>query len=101
MGVASARYPSARRRVRDIRWTAKAWEDYRNWQREDWATVEKINALLTECQRHPFAGTGKPEPLKRNLAGLWSRRISLQHRLVYEVTKEAIYVVACREHYQI
>ena len=72
MGISSTCHSSAGCRVRDIRWTAKAWGDYLSWQQEDWAIVEKINALLTECQRHPFAGTGKPKPLKRNLQGLWS-----------------------------
>ena len=61
--------------------------------------MEKINTLLRECQRHPFTGTGKPEPLKRNLQGYWSRRISQKHRLVYRVTAEMVYVLYCREHY--
>ena len=99
MGIAPVSHPPASCRVRDIRWSSVAWTDYLQWQREDWAIVEKINTLLTECQRHPFTGTGKPEPLKRNLAGFWSRRITQQHRLVYEVTAEAIYVATCRDHY--
>ena len=85
--------------MRDIRWDATAWQDYCQWQAEEWAIVAKINALLTECQRHPFIGTGKPEPLRQNLKGFWSRRITHKHRLVYQVSDDAIYVLYCREHY--
>ncbi len=83
----------------DIRWDAAAWQDYCAWQAEDWTIVSKINTLLAECQRHPFTGTGKPEPLRQNLKGFWSRRITQKHRLVYHVSDEAVYVLYCREHY--
>ena len=76
-----------------------AWEQYCYWQAQDKAVFKKINALLKECQRHPFEGSGKPEPLKTNLSGYWSRRINREHRLVYQVTSEAIIIVQCRYHY--
>ena len=85
--------------MREIRWNPVAWEEYQQWQQLDWSVVEKINGLLKECQRHPFTGTGKPEPLKNELAGFWSRRINLEHRLVYRATTEAIYVLRCQGHY--
>jgi toxin YoeB len=77
----------------------KAWEQYLYWQEADKATSRKLNALIRECQRHPFEGTGKPEPLKGDLSGFWSRRITREHRLVYRVTASAIEVVQCRYHY--
>ena len=61
--------------------------------------LEKLNGLIEECRRHPFKGTGKPEPLSGNLAGWWSRRITLEHRLVYRVEKGVIYVLQARYHY--
>lgn len=76
-----------------------AWEQLLYWQETDKATVRKINALIKECLRHPFEGTGKPEPLKGDLAGLWSRRIDREHRLVYRVTDNALEIVRCRYHY--
>lgn len=76
-----------------------AWEQFLYWQETDKATVRKINALIKECLRHPFEGTGKPEPLKGDLAGLWSRRIDREHRLVYRVTDNALEIVRCRYHY--
>ena len=82
-----------------LAWTDHAWEDYLYWQKEDPKILEEINYLLEECQRHPFTGTGKPEPLKNNLSGLWSRRISKEHRLVYLPEDNAIYILACRFHY--
>ena len=84
-------------------WSAAAWRDYVEWQREDPKVLERINALITEALRDPFKGTGKPEPLKRNLAGWWSRRITGEHRLVYRVRgtgdAQALEVLACRYHY--
>lgn len=82
-----------------ISWTDLAWEDYLSWQAEDSHIVATINALLEECRRHPFTGTGKPEPLKGDLTGFWSRRITREHRLVYLPEDSTIYVVACRYHY--
>ncbi len=76
-----------------------AWEDYLYWQQNDKSTLKKINGLIKESLRTPFAGTGKPEALKENLKGFWSRRINLEHRLVYKVEDDAIYILQCRYHY--
>ena len=77
----------------------RAWEDYLYWQQNDRTILKKVNALIKEAMRSPFEGTGKPEPLKENLAGFWSRRITLEHRLVYKVENEAMYILQCRYHY--
>lgn len=84
---------------RDISFTAAGWEDYQYWFNQDKKTLSKINKLISEVVREPFAGTGKPEPLKENYAGYWSRRIDKHHRLVYSVTDHGITVIACRFHY--
>ncbi len=77
-----------------------AWEDYLHWQAEDPRVLARVNLLLKECIRDPFRGTGKPEALKRNLSGWWSRRITNEHRLVYRVTgsgeAQALEVAQCR-----
>jgi toxin YoeB len=78
---------------------SEAWEDYLYWQQNDKATLRKLNALIKECMRTPFEGTGKPEALKENLQGFWSRRISLEHRLVYKMEDNAIHIIQCRYHY--
>jgi toxin YoeB len=75
------------------------WEDYISWQNEDKKTLKKINALIKNIQSYPFEGIGKPEPLKYDLAGLWSRRIDLEHRLVYKVEGNDLYIYSCRYHY--
>jgi toxin YoeB len=80
-------------------WSDQAWEDYLYWQKNDPRKVEEINSLLEECRRDPFKGTGKPEPLKYDLSGLWSRRIDKEHRLVYLPEDSCIYIVQCRHHY--
>ena len=81
----------------------EAWGHYTAWIDEDRKVVARINALIAECQRDPFHGTGKPEPLKRNLTGWWSRRITTEHRLVYRVRGvgegQALEVLSCRYHY--
>ncbi|MGV7208460.1 Txe/YoeB family addiction module toxin [Oxalobacteraceae bacterium A2-2] len=82
-----------------LAWSDIAWDDYLHWQKEDLDKAEKINALLEECMRTPFKGTGKPEPLKGNLTGYWSRRIDREHRLVYLVEDGVVYVAQCRHHY--
>lgn len=80
-----------------------AWEDYRHWQAHDVKMLENLNALIEECRRSPFKGTGKPEPLAGNLSGWWSRRINQEHRLVYRVTgigeEQTLQVAQCRYHY--
>lgn len=82
-----------------ITFAEDAWEEYLYWQSQDKKTVKKINSLLKSIQREPFAGEGKPEPLKGNLNGEWSRRINEKDRLVYTVDHENIIVVQCRGHY--
>ena len=77
----------------------QSWSDYVYWQSTDKRTLKKINALLQDIKRNPFDGLGKPEPLKHEMAGTWSRRINQEHRLVYEVFEESILVVSCRYHY--
>ena len=77
----------------------QAWEDYLHWQNTDKAMLKKINSLIKEIERLPFEGIGKPEPLKHNLTGLWSRRINLDHRLVYKMENEFIVLFQCRYHY--
>ncbi len=82
-----------------IIFSKNAWEDYISWQSEDKKTLKKINALIKEIQRTPYEGICKPEPLKFDLAGLWSRRIDLEHRLVYTVEENDILIYSCRYHY--
>jgi toxin YoeB len=76
-----------------------AWEDYVYWQQHDRSILKKINGLIKESMRTPFEGTGKPEALKENLKGFWSRRINLEHRLVYKVENDTIFILQCRYHY--
>lgn len=76
-----------------------AWQDYLYWQRQDRRMVERINQLMRETQREPFAGIGKPEALKHGLAGYWSRRINDEHRMVYKVEGDALLVAQLRYHY--
>lgn len=82
-----------------ITFTKNAWEDYGSWQTEDKKMLRKINELIKEIQRTPFAGKGKPEPLKYDLAGYWSRRIDREHRLVYQYKSGEVLVYSCRYHY--
>lgn len=76
-----------------------AWEDYLYWQRADPRMLQRINALIKEIQRAPFAGIGKPEALKYDLSGYWSRRITDEHRIVYKVEGDSLFVVQLRYHY--
>lgn len=80
-----------------------AWEDYLHWQQADDNVLTRLNDLIKECQRTPFKGTGKPEPLKGSLAGWWSRRITKEDRLVYRVTgkgnEQQLEIAQCRFHY--
>lgn len=76
-----------------------AWEDYLYWQQTDKSMLKKINGLIKEISRTPFQGTGKPEPLKENLSGFWSRRINQEHRLVYKVEDGVVIVLQCKYHY--
>ena len=77
----------------------KAWQEYMYWQNTDKQILKKINQLIKDIKREPFEGIGKPEPLKYELSGFWSRRISDEHRLVYEVSQSYISIVSCRFHY--
>ncbi len=81
----------------------QAWEDYLHWQASDLNILNRLNGLIKECMRSPFTGTGKPEPLRGELRGWWSRRITLQDRLVYRVTGEGpgqqLGIAQCRYHY--
>lgn len=82
-----------------ILWEESAWEDYCYWQTQDKKTLKRINALIKDIQRDTFNGIGKPEPLKNNLSGMWSRRIDDGNRLVYCIQDGAIIIASCREHY--
>jgi toxin YoeB len=82
-----------------LSWDLNAWEDYLYWQQTDKSAVKRINMLIKECLRTPFDGIGKPEALKANYSGYWSRRITDEHRFVYKVFEDRIHVVQCRFHY--
>ncbi|WEK04812.1 MAG: Txe/YoeB family addiction module toxin [Candidatus Devosia phytovorans] len=75
------------------------WEDYQHWLANDKRLLKKINTLIKECQRSPFSGSGKPEALKHQLAGWWSRRIDEEHRLVYRIVEDRLEIAQCRSHY--
>ncbi len=79
-------------------WTSAAWDDYVYWQSQDRKTRRRINQLVKKAMRDPEHGIGKPEPLRENLSGFWSRRIDDTHRLVYAIEKDQIVVIACRYH---
>ncbi|MBK7936095.1 MAG: Txe/YoeB family addiction module toxin [Lewinellaceae bacterium] len=79
--------------------TENAWGDYLHWQTQDGKKVERINELLKNIAREPYKGIGKPEPLRGNLSGWWSRRIDTEHRLVYRVEANQVIVLQCRYHY--
>ena len=84
----------------NVLFQALAFDQYVEWQRLDRAVLTKINRLIAECQCHPFEGTGKPEPLRGDYSGWWSRRIDREHRLVYRVAGNALEIAQCRYHYQ-
>ena len=80
-------------------WEDRAWDDYLHWQTQDKKTLKRINAILKDIQRSSFDGIGKPEPLKGNLSGMWSRRIDDANRIVYYEQDNIIYVISCKGHY--
>ena len=84
---------------RRLAWTAEAWSDYLYWQNQDRKTLKRINRLIEATLREPFSGIGKPEALKENLTGFWSRRIDNANRLVYAVDYELLTIISCRYHY--
>ena len=81
-------------------WEDRAWSDYLYWQTQDKKTLKRINGLIKDIQRSTFEGIGKPEPLKENLSGMWSRRIDDTNRIVYYEKDEIIYIVSCKGHYE-
>lgn len=85
--------------MKPVEFDTHAFEDLAWWIQQDRKTALRIVKLIKEIQRTPFAGAGKPEPLKHDLQGCWSRRISQEHRLVYEVKEDKIRILACRYHY--
>ena len=85
--------------MKRITFSKNAWEDYLSWQKEDKKMLRKINDLIKDIQKTPFEGIGKPEALKYDLTGFWSRRIDLEHRLVYQYLDEQILIYSCRFHY--
>ena len=76
-----------------------AWRDYLWFQQHNQKLLRRVNDLIRDTQRNPFRGIGKPEPLKGELSGYWSRRINAEHRLVYEVSNDVLTIIACRYHY--
>lgn len=82
-----------------LSWEDGAWEDYLYWQGQDRKTLKRINLLIQDIQRSPYEGIGKPEPLRGNLTGMWSRRIDETNRIVYYEKYGGIIIVACRGHY--
>lgn len=81
-------------------WEDRAWDDYLYWQAQDKKTLKRINLLIKDIERNTFEGLGKPEPLKGNLSGMWSRRIDDMNRIVYYEKDNIIYLVACKGHYE-
>ncbi len=86
--------------IKLLTWTKESWTDYLYWQGQDKKKLKRINKLIIETQRLPFEGIGKPEPLKENLSGFWSRRIDDTHRLVYAVDGKQLTIISCRYHYE-
>ena len=80
-------------------WSDDAWVDYLYWQTQDKKALKRINTLIKDIQRSPFDGIGKPEPLKENLSGWWSRRIDGGNRIVYKVEGEVAIIASCKSHY--
>ena len=83
----------------NLQFTNESWEDYLYWQKIDKKILKRINLLIKDTKRHPSTGIGKPEPLKYELKGCWSRRINDEHRLVYEVDDKILKIISCRFHY--
>ncbi len=85
--------------MRAIRFVPDAWQDYLYWHDQDKKTLKRLNALIMATARDPFAGIGKPEPLKHGLSGYWSRRINDEHRIVYKVEADSLFIAQLRYHY--
>ncbi len=84
---------------RGVQWYGDAWDEYCEWQRTDKAILKRINELIKDARRDPFSGIGKPEPLKHDLSGLWSRRINKTDRLTYYLKNDILVIVSCKGHY--
>lgn len=80
-------------------WADDAWDDYLYWQQTDRKVLKRVNDLIKDMKRSPFEGLGKPEPLKHQWSGYWSRRITEEHRLVYKLEEGSLYIAQCRYHY--
>lgn len=87
--------------MRKIVFESGAFDDFTHWLAEDKNTYQKIIKLIKDIQRTPFTGLGKPEPLRHDLKGYWSRRIDQEHRIVYKVTEAEIIIIACKYHYEV
>ncbi len=85
--------------IKILAWTNESWSDYIYWQGQDKKTLKRINKLITDTKRNPFDGIGKPEPLKENLSGFWSRRIDDTNRLVYAIDDSKLTIISCKYHY--
>ena len=85
--------------MNNVLFLPQGWNDYLYWQKQDKRMARRINQLIEDSRRSPFSGIGKPEPLKHNWTGWWSRRIDDTHRLVYKVEKDHLVIAACRTHY--
>jgi len=83
-----------------VRWTDDAWADYLRWRSENRPVFKRINRLMEAIESDPFRGIGKPEPLRGELSGYWSRHITQEHRLVYKVAGKTVHVISCRYHYR-
>ena len=86
--------------IDNLSWTREAWSDYTYWQTQDKKKLKRINRIIQDTQRSPFEGIGKPEPLKENLSGFWSRRIDDTNRFVYAMDKNQLTIISCRYHYE-
>lgn len=84
----------------NIAFTNKAWKEYCDWQKEDKRTLKRINTILADIQRDNFEGIGKPEPLKNNYSGYWSRRIDEANRIIYRINNNQIEIIQCKGHYE-
>ena len=84
-----------------ILWEENTWEEYCYWQLEDKKILKRINTIIKDIQRSPFLGIGKPEPLKGNLSGYWSRRIDDCNRIVYKLIDNSILIISCKTHYKL
>ncbi|HJY63717.1 MAG TPA: Txe/YoeB family addiction module toxin [Ignavibacteria bacterium] len=85
--------------MRNIKFSYQGYTEFIDWAFEDFKTFQRINILIEDIKRTPFKGLGKPEPLKGNFKGRWSRRITLEHRLIYEIDNENITIISCKGHY--